>query len=57
MHPKRKQIGIRVPDNQIALDLLGYIGEPFDDVEFDAPERANANDRSLRDNGDARPHA
>ena len=29
MHPKRKQIGIRVPDNQIALDLLGYIGEPL----------------------------
>lgn len=29
LHPKRKQIGIRVPDNRIALDLLGNFGEPL----------------------------
>jgi tRNA threonylcarbamoyl adenosine modification protein (Sua5/YciO/YrdC/YwlC family) len=29
LHPKRKQIGIRIPDNQIALDLLGRLGEPL----------------------------
>ena len=29
LHPKRKQIGIRVPDNRIALDLLENVGEPL----------------------------
>ncbi len=29
MNPKRKTIGIRVPDNQIALDLLAALGEPM----------------------------
>ncbi|MDF1782978.1 MAG: L-threonylcarbamoyladenylate synthase [Litorivicinaceae bacterium] len=29
LHPKRKQIGIRVPDNRIALDLLANVGEPL----------------------------
>lgn len=28
-HPKRKTIGIRVPDNQIILDLLEELGEPM----------------------------
>ncbi|MBV7300169.1 L-threonylcarbamoyladenylate synthase [Enterovibrio paralichthyis] len=28
-NPKRKTIGIRVPDNQIALDLLEALGEPM----------------------------
>lgn len=29
LHPKRKQIGIRVPDNRIALDLLENVSEPL----------------------------
>lgn len=29
MHPKKRTIGIRVPDNQIALDLLAEIDEPL----------------------------
>ena len=29
LHPKRKQIGIRVPDNRIALDLLANVSEPL----------------------------
>lgn len=29
LHPKRKQIGIRIPENRIALDLLDSIGEPL----------------------------
>jgi tRNA threonylcarbamoyl adenosine modification protein (Sua5/YciO/YrdC/YwlC family) len=29
LHPKRKQIGIRIPDNRIALDLLEKVGEPL----------------------------
>lgn len=29
MNPKRKTIGIRVPDNRIALDLLDALGEPM----------------------------
>ena len=29
LHPKRKQIGIRIPDNTIALDLLENVGEPL----------------------------
>jgi len=28
-HPKRKTIGVRVPDNQIILDLLAELGEPI----------------------------
>ncbi len=29
MHPKRKTIGIRVPDNKIALAMLEELGEPI----------------------------
>ena len=29
LHPKRKQIGIRIPDNRIAFNLLGHVGEPL----------------------------
>ena len=29
MHPKRRQIGIRVPDNAIALALMEELGEPI----------------------------
>lgn len=29
MHPKRKTIGIRIPDNKIALDLLEELNEPI----------------------------
>ena len=29
MTSKRKTIGLRVPDNQIALDLLNALGEPI----------------------------
>ena len=29
LHPKRKQIGIRIPDNRIALNLLEHVGEPL----------------------------
>jgi tRNA threonylcarbamoyl adenosine modification protein (Sua5/YciO/YrdC/YwlC family) len=29
MNPRRKTIGIRVPDNRIALDLLEALGEPL----------------------------
>lgn len=29
MHPKRKTIGIRVPDNVICLDLLGVLDQPI----------------------------
>jgi tRNA threonylcarbamoyl adenosine modification protein (Sua5/YciO/YrdC/YwlC family) len=29
MHPKRKTIGLRVPDNRIALDLMEALGEPL----------------------------
>ena len=29
MHPKRKTIGLRVPDNPIALALLAELGEPI----------------------------
>jgi len=28
-HPKRKTIGIRIPDNKIALELLDSLGEPL----------------------------
>jgi tRNA threonylcarbamoyl adenosine modification protein (Sua5/YciO/YrdC/YwlC family) len=28
-HPKRKTIGMRIPDNKIALDLLDSLGEPL----------------------------
>ena len=29
MHPKRRQIGVRVPDNNIALSLLAGLNEPL----------------------------
>ncbi len=29
MHPKRKTIGIRVPDNEVAQSIIGSLGEPI----------------------------
>lgn len=36
-HPKRKTIGLRVPDNPIALDLLATLGEPLMSVTLIMP--------------------
>ncbi len=36
-HPKRKTIGLRVPDNAIALDLLAALGEPLMSVTLIMP--------------------
>ncbi|MEM1112129.1 MAG: L-threonylcarbamoyladenylate synthase [Pseudomonadota bacterium] len=37
MHPKRKTVGLRVPDNQIALDLLADLNEPLMSVTLIMP--------------------
>jgi len=37
MHPKRKTIGLRVPDNRIVQDLLAELGEPLMSVTLIAP--------------------
>ncbi len=39
-HPKRKTIGFRVPDNQIALDLLETMGEPIMNTSLLLPGEA-----------------
>ena len=38
LHPKRKTIGLRVPDNQIALALLAELGEPVLSCTLTLPE-------------------
>ena len=38
LHPKRKTIGLRVPDNQIALALLQELGEPLLSCTLMLPE-------------------
>ncbi len=51
MHPKRKTIGLRVPDNRIALALMEELGEPLmsssllmpgDSLPFSDPEDIRA---------------
>ena len=37
MHPKRKTVGLRVPDNRIALALLEDLGEPLMSVTLIMP--------------------
>lgn len=37
MHPKRRAIGIRIPDHNIALDLIKELGEPLMSVTFIPP--------------------
>lgn len=37
MHPKRKTIGLRVPDNRITLSLLEELGEPMMSVTLMLP--------------------
>ncbi|WP_087019820.1 L-threonylcarbamoyladenylate synthase [Thaumasiovibrio subtropicus] len=51
MNPKRKTIGIRVPDNQIALDLLEALGEPMMSTTLILPgkETAEADPDEIRD--------
>lgn len=36
-HPKRKTIGLRVPDNAIASELLGALGEPLMSITLIMP--------------------
>lgn len=36
-HPKRKSVGLRVPDNRICLDLLAELGEPLMSVSLILP--------------------
>lgn len=38
MHPKKKTIGIRVPENPIAQELLGALGEPLMSVSLIMPD-------------------
>lgn len=38
LHPKRKTIGLRVPDNKIALALLAKLGEPMLSCTLMLPE-------------------
>jgi len=38
-HPKRKTIGIRVPDNQVALALLEVLGEPLMSTSLIMPDQ------------------
>lgn len=37
LHPKRRTIGIRIPNNRIALDLLAELGEPLMSVSLILP--------------------
>ncbi len=39
LNPKRKTIGLRVPDNQIALDLLAALGEPMMSTSLILPDK------------------
>ncbi|MDD1796109.1 threonylcarbamoyl-AMP synthase [Enterovibrio makurazakiensis] len=51
MNPKRKTIGIRVPDNRIALDLLEALGEPMMSTSLILPgnDYTESDPESIRD--------
>lgn len=51
MNAKRKTIGIRVPNNQIALDLLEALGEPLMSTSLILPgnETTESNPEDIRD--------
>lgn len=51
MNPKRKTIGMRVPDNKIALDLLETLGEPLMSTTLILPgnEVAESDPEAIRD--------
>lgn len=38
LHPKRRSIGVRVPDNEIVRELLGELGEPIMSSTLIMPE-------------------
>jgi tRNA threonylcarbamoyl adenosine modification protein (Sua5/YciO/YrdC/YwlC family) len=42
VHPKRKTIGLRIPDNAIALELLDILGEPMMTTTMRFPDEAVA---------------
>ncbi|MEP2603388.1 MAG: L-threonylcarbamoyladenylate synthase, partial [Paraglaciecola sp.] len=50
-NPKRRTIGIRVPDNKIALALLEELGEPMMSTTLILPDRlvAESNPDDIRD--------
>lgn len=52
MNAKRKTIGIRVPDNKIALDLLEALGEPLMSTTLILPgnETTESDPEEIRDN-------
>ena len=44
LHPKRRTIGLRVPDNRIAQALLEALGEPLMSVTLISARRRTAAD-------------
>jgi tRNA threonylcarbamoyl adenosine modification protein (Sua5/YciO/YrdC/YwlC family) len=38
MHPKRKTIGLRVPDNVVAQSILAQVGEPIMSTSLILPD-------------------
>ncbi len=51
-NPKKKSIGLRIPDNKIALDLLAELGEPIMSSTLILPGQsfAESDPESIRDN-------
>jgi len=42
VHPKRRTIGVRIPDNNIVSELLLELGEPIMSSSLILPDRINA---------------
>jgi tRNA threonylcarbamoyl adenosine modification protein (Sua5/YciO/YrdC/YwlC family) len=54
MHPKRKTIGLRVPNHPVALALLEELNEPLADHDAATAGRRGTADRRLGNSGSPR---
>ena len=55
LHPKKKTVGVRIPDHVVAQAILAELGEPLLSQHAAAARPGRADDAGLGDQGRARP--
>ena len=55
MHPKKRTVGVRIPDHVVVHALLEALGEPLLTSTLILPGRGGATHARLGDQGGARP--
>jgi len=48
INPKRKTVGVRIPDNKVVLELVNYLGVPLANTSINVPKDIRGNPEEFR---------